>query len=284
MSLTRRPLILAPVFAAAVLVALASSPASAVILISEINSNGTGGDFFELYNSGSSAVNIGGWKWVDNAAPANGGPSFNGARAWTFDPFTLPSKGVALVVTDASGGTTGNTAFNTSWNLVGAQFLTFNTGTTTGNGLGQNDLVALFNSSGTFVTGLNYGTAAVNVTQGDLTTVSLAPFNRVNPPGGISAGGHAGVAGGGAATVSLIWDPTSPVGSPLYTAAAVGLYDSFANPNAAATIGSPALVPEPSSIALSLIGGAGAAWSVFRTRRRSAAMSRRHVAASAVSG
>ena len=42
---------------AAALAALAclatAAPASATILITEINSNGTGGDFFELYNSGS---------------------------------------------------------------------------------------------------------------------------------------------------------------------------------------------------------------------------------------
>ena len=55
------------------------------ILISEINSNGTGGDFFEIYNYGATAVELGGWKWVDNASAVNGGPSFNGARAFAFD-------------------------------------------------------------------------------------------------------------------------------------------------------------------------------------------------------
>ena len=54
------------------------------ILISEINSNGTGGDFFEIYNYGATAVELGGWKWVDNASAVNGGPSFNGARAFAF--------------------------------------------------------------------------------------------------------------------------------------------------------------------------------------------------------
>ncbi len=235
------------------------------ILISEINSNGTGGDFFEIYNYGATAVELGGWKWVDNASALNGGPSFNGARAFAFDAFTLNPGGIALVVTDASGNAAGNTAFATSWGLTGANFLTFNTGLGTGNGLGQNDLVALFDSSGIFNTGLNYGTVAVTITNGDLSTVSLAPFNRVG--GGTSAGGHAGVAGGGAATQSLIWDPASPGNDPLYTAASsVGLYGSFENPNDALTIGSPSVVPEPSTYAMLALAGIGLA--AYRLRRR----------------
>ena len=241
------------------------------ILISEINSNGTGGDFFEIYNYGATAVELGGWKWVDNASVPNGGPSFNGARAYAFDAFTLNPGAIALVVTDASGNAAGNTAFANSWGLSGVNLLTFTVPSgLTGNGLGQNDLVALFNSTGVFQTGLNYGTAAVTITNGDLSTVSLAPFNRVNPPGGTSAGGHAGAAGGGTNTQSLIWDPASPVlpvFEPLYTAASrVGLYGSFENPNNALTIGSPSVVPEPSTYAMLALAGIGLA--AYRLRRR----------------
>ena len=235
------------------------------ILISEINSNGTGGDFFEIYNYGATAVELGGWKWVDNASALNGGPSFNGARAFAFDAFTLNPGGIALVPTDAGGNAAGNTAFATSWGLIGANFLTFNTGLGTGNGLGKNDLVALFDSAGVFQTGLIYGTSTVTITNGDNSIVSLSPFNRVG--GGTSAGGHAGEAGGGAATQSLIWDPASPGNAPLYTAASsVGLYGSFENPNNALTIGSPSVVPEPSTYAMLALAGIGLA--AYRLRRR----------------
>ena len=213
-------------------------------------------------------MELGGWKWVDNASALNGGPSFNGARAFAFNAFTLNPGAIALVVTDASGNATGNTAFATSWGLSGVNFLTFTVPTGTGNGLGQNDLVALFNSAGVFQTGLNYGTTAATITQGDSTTVSLVPFNRVNPPGGTSLGGHTGLAGGGTnAQQSLIWDPASPGNAPLYTAASsVGLYGSFEHPNSASTIGSPGVVPEPSTYALLALAGAGLA--AYRPRRR----------------
>lgn len=236
------------------------------ILITEINSNGTGGDFFEIYNYGVTEIELGGWKWVDNASSANGGPSFNGSRAYAFDAFTLNPGAVAVVVTDASGNAAGNTAFATSWGVTNVSFLTFTVPSGTGNGLGQNDLIALFGTNGIFVTGLNYGTSAVTVTNGDNSTVSLSPFNRSTPPGGTSAGGHAGVAGGGSGTQSLVWDTLSAT-NPTYTAATnVGLYGSFENPNSAATIGSPGVVPEPSTYALLALTAAGVA--AYRLRRR----------------
>ena len=240
------------IIAAALIAGASHAPAQ--ILITEINSNGAGGDFFEIYNAGSSAVDLGGWKWVDNASVANGSPSFNGARAYAFNAFTLNAGSSALVVSDASGNATGNTNFANSWGrLSGANFLTFTT-TSTGNGLGQNDLVALFNSTGSFVTGLNYGTSAVTITQGDTSTVSLLPFLRSG--GGNSLGGHAGVAGGGVATDSLVWNYWgSTAENPTYfSTSTVGFAGAFANATTPTTIGSPGVVPEPSSTALLGLG------------------------------
>ena len=243
------------IIAAALIAGASHAPAQ--ILISEINSNGIGGDFFEIYNAGSSAVDLGGWKWVDNASSANGGPSFNGARAYAFNAFTLNAGSSALVVSDASGGASGNTAFATSWGIANSNLLTFTVPTAptgTGNGLGSNDLVALFNSTGSFVTGLNYGTSAVTIKQGDNSTVSLLPFLRSG--GGNSLGGHAGIAGGGVATDSLVWNYWgSTAENPTYfSTSTVGFAGAFANATTPTTIGSPGVVPEPSSTALLGLG------------------------------
>ena len=123
---------------------LGAASVQANLLITEANSNGTGGDFFEIYNIGSTDIDLAGWKWVDNASPANGGPSFNGSKAYAFNALVLRPGQTAIVVTDASGGTDGNTAFASSWGLTNARFATFTVPSGTGNGLGQNDLVAIF--------------------------------------------------------------------------------------------------------------------------------------------
>jgi hypothetical protein len=107
------------------------------------------------------------------------------------------------------------------------------------------------------VSGVNYSTSNLTVTSVGGTS-TLASFNRVG--GGTSAGGRAGAAGGGTAAQSLIWDPASDPTAPLNTAATnVGLYDSFANATVNTTIGSPSVVPEPSTYALLALAGAGLA-------------------------
>lgn len=243
------------IIAAALIAGASHAPAS--IIISELNSNGTGGDFFEIYNAGTSAVELGGWKWVDNASSTNGGPSFNGAKAFAFNAFTLNAGSSALVVSDAGGGVDGNTAFAASWGIANSNLLTFIVPELiTGSGFGKSDLVALFDSTGSFVTGLNYGTSAATITQGDSSTVSLLPFLRA--AGGTSAGGHAGIAGGGVATDSLVWNYWgSTADNPTYfSTSSVGFAGAFANAAdpTSTTIGSPGVVPEPSSSALLGLG------------------------------
>ena len=235
-----------PILTAALLAG--ASHAQAQILISEVNSNGNGGDFFELYNYGGSTIDLAGYRWSDNSAPA-----WNGANTYTLNTFSLAPGQAAVFMADAGTNGAGNAAFVTSWGspLTLSAMGGF-TGPAGGRGLGSSDAVLLWDTIGNLVSGVNYGTTSLTVTSAGGTS-SLLAFNRAG--GGTSAGGHAGVAGGGVATVSLVWDPTSGTANPTYQNAVVGQWGAFANANSSVTIGSPGVaVPEPSSTALLGLG------------------------------
>ena len=240
-----------PILTAALLAG--ASQSQAFILITEVNSNGTGGDFFEIYNYGTSAIQLGGYLWTDNSSAA-----YNGANTYTLNSYSLASGAAVVIVADLGQNGTANATFATSWGsplttsaMGGFTGPTSPNAALTGRGLGQNDSILLWNPSGNFVSGINYGTTSLTVTSAGGTS-SLFAFNRAG--GGTSAGGHAGFAGGGVATVSLVWDPTSGTANPTYRDAVVGQWDAFANPNSSVTIGSPGAVPEPSSSALLGLG------------------------------
>jgi len=197
----------------------ASTPlAQADIIITEVNSNSNGGDFFELHNTGASSVDLTGWKWDDDSlTPASGG---------TFGSVSIPAGGV-LVVSNGSAGT--EAAFKTAWNL-GDDVTVIATG---GPGLGGNDAVSLFDSANNFITGFNYKTAAVTVG-----AITIQPFAR--PAAATPLGGHAGPSAGATFgdAVSAVWDGVSTA-SPVYVPAAIGSLNVRSQSGSITSIGSP---------------------------------------------
>ena len=155
-----------PILTAALLASVASTQAQ--ILITEVNSNGAGGDFFEIYNAGSTTIDLTNWRWTDRDL-----------RAWSTG-FTINSSslsaGEAAVIPVASGSAGGTptaiATFKSSWGLSDSVKLIGYSGA--GAGLGSGDGVLLFNSSGNLAASLIYRLLPTPdfATQQDATTFS----------------------------------------------------------------------------------------------------------------
>jgi len=200
-----------------------SSTLNAQLLVTEINSNGSGGDFWELTNTGSSAVDLSNYKWIDNARTTTG--------AIVVPAGTSIAAGESVVF-----NVTGTAeAFRTAWGIPNSVQVLSSGGNP---GLGQNDGITIFDAANTEVLFLSY---------------SASGFTRSNGSG--SAGGHAGASAGGAATVSMVLDPGFGTSAPRYAAAVVGTFGGFAHTTDVLTIGSPGvsgLAVAPPSLTLSL--------------------------------
>ncbi len=193
------------------------------LLITEVNSNATPGDFFELYNYGSTEIDLSGWKWTDSAAdPTKLGAFANGTK--------IPAGGKLVV----AGEVTDPTAFKAAWGLD-ANTAVVAVG---GPGLGKGDGVVILDGNGQVATAINYsGTAFTNG------STTVAPLAKTG--GGTVAGAeHAGVAFGGTASTSAVWDGVSTA-NPTYKAAVVGQLGAFAQTGTPANIGSPGLTSAP---------------------------------------
>lgn len=189
--------------------------AQANLIITEINSNGSPADFWELTNFGESAVNLGGYKWDDDSAsPLD--PS-----ALTIPPGTTIAPGESVVF---AVGTTA-AAFRSAWNIDASVQVIAG-----GPGLGSNDAIHLFNASNVAVTSLGYAAGG---------------FTRSTGTGAL--GGHAGASAGGAANQSLIWDPNFGTVTRRYTFATGVNFDTYAANAPNDGIGSPGKVGSPAA-------------------------------------
>lgn len=191
------------------------------LLITEVNSNAAGGDFFEILNVGTTAADLTGWKWDDDSA------SFTDAASATFTAVSIPAGGRLIVVasTDAA-------AFRAAWGLSATVPLV----ALGGPGLGGGDAVVLFNAAGRVAASINFrGGAVITATDGTVIAPSAASA-------GVTAAlpNHAGLAFGGTAVSSAVWDGLSTT-APTYRAAAVGVAGAFAQPAVATAVGSPGL-------------------------------------------
>lgn len=197
------------------------------LIISEVNSNATPSDFFEIYNYGTTAVDLSNWRWSDSAA------RFTDSSDGVFASGTqIPAGGVLVVET----GSTDDASFRLAWGLTNSVATAVST-VGAGPGLGKGDAVVLFDANGQVAAYMNYGATAPTASDGSTIPSATRADNQA-----LSAEQHAGLAvGGSSATVSAVWNDSS-TSSPAYQGAVVGTLGGFAQPSNAANIGSPGVV------------------------------------------
>lgn len=204
------------------------------LIITEINSNADGGDFFELYNYGDTTIDMAGWKWIDSKAD----PEHEDAREFT--GITELAPGARLVViTDE----TDITEFRSQWNI--STDIAVTAGSTGGAGLGgSGDGVVVFDTFGKVVTALNYSTDDITATDGTV----ISPLTRADGEALVS--GHAGESVGAAdgnKGVSAVWDGSDPT-NPAYQPAVAGQGGAVAQSDDNTHVGSPGAVALPTVI------------------------------------
>lgn len=194
----------------------ASATAGATLVITEINSNGTPADFWELTNFGTTTVDLGGHVWTDSTLA---GPIKVTIPAGTT---IAPQESVVFAITGDVAG------FRTAWGLTSAVKVL----AAPDPGLGQNDSIRLFASA-----------AATT----PMRTLNYAAGGFIRSNGASSLGGHAGLSAGGTlSTQSLVLDPNFGTSAPRYTFATGGNFGSRQAPGGTA-VGSPGAVGSPAS-------------------------------------
>lgn len=116
---------------------------SAGVRITEWMYSGADGEFIEFTNMSDLPVDMTGWSVDDNGATAG---------AFDLSAFGVVQPGESMVVTEAFAAT-----FRTAWGLAGSAKIIGELGVVTGNNLGRNDQIHLFNGSGQLEDQLFYG-------------------------------------------------------------------------------------------------------------------------------
>ena len=189
------------------------------LLISEVASNSTGGDFVELYNYGTTTIDLSNWKFTDSD-----GKTF--ASGVSLGSNLQIAAGKTLVI--ASVKDSALSAFKSAWNLTSAS----NVINVDGPGLGKGDGVVIYDQNGNVASAFNYGASAFDA---DGTSISTASITS----GTFKPASHAGTAFGASKDgYTAVWDQTS-TSDPHYTYAKVGTQGAYAQVGDANSIGSP---------------------------------------------
>ncbi len=137
------------------------TPSLPSVIISEVTPWSSGNspyaaDWFEVTNTGTSAVDITGWKIDDNSNSFGSSVALNGVTS------IAPRQSVVFIEGDASTAS----AFKTAW--FGSNVPSgFTIGTYSGSGVGLStggDEVNLFDASGNRITGVSFGTSTTGLT------------------------------------------------------------------------------------------------------------------------
>lgn len=151
----------------ALLLGAAAAPTYASIVISEVDPTGSSTstyaqDWFELTNTGTSAVNISGWEMDDNSNSASNAVALRGATS------IGAGQSIVFIESNSSGSNDASidAAFKSAWfgSKVPAGLVVANYG---GSGVGLSsggDAVNIFDSHGSLVTRVDFGASTTGVT------------------------------------------------------------------------------------------------------------------------
>ncbi len=173
----------------ATLMLAAITQAQASIIISEVHPTGSSAtttyaaDWFELTNTGTSAVDITGWKMDDNSNLYANAVAFRGITSID------AGKSVVFLETDAIGTTdaTKDASFKTAW--FGANVPTgFLIGNYGGSGVGlgaavAGDAVNIFNSTGTLMANVVWGLGTVGTSFNNAAGLNNATISTLSVVG-----------------------------------------------------------------------------------------------------
>jgi Lamin Tail Domain len=207
--ITRKTLRTALLGSALVTGGLMSNIASAAMLITEVNANGSGAsyaaDWFELTNTGPTAVTITGWKMDDNSNAFGSSVLLRGVTSVGAGQSVIFLEGLADGSTDA----TIQTNFKTAWfgSNVPAGLTLGNYGGS-GVGLSNNngDAVNLYNSTGTLMANVSFGAEAAGKTfdnAAGLNNASISQLSAVGVNGAFTSANAAEIGSPGVAPVPL---------------------------------------------------------------------------------